>query len=240
MDIDFKRDFRDLVTVHDKASEEKIASILLAEVPDSAIVGEEGGQRGEGRVHWHIDPIDGTSNFARGIAHWCVSIAAIIDERIVAGVIFNPNSGDMFSADLTGAWLGDGPIRARGAANENRATIMSVFPSAREVKRFGPGVMDAYLDLLGSFQSFRCVGSSALNLAHVAAGWTDATLAFDTCSWDIAAGILILEQAGGSFHGLRDGKPVPVPYTAPDYYATVGGADYPTLHRVMETYSARH
>ncbi|MEO7079157.1 MAG: inositol monophosphatase family protein, partial [Rhodococcus sp. (in: high G+C Gram-positive bacteria)] len=76
MQLDFKRDIHDIVTVHDRRSERQIASVILAEVPDSTIVGEEDGERGSGRVQWYIDPIDGTSNFARGIALWCVSIAA--------------------------------------------------------------------------------------------------------------------------------------------------------------------
>ena len=101
MQQDFKRDAHDIVTVHDREAEQAIVTTLMAEHPDGMIVGEEGGVRGEGAVQWHIDPIDGTSNFARGLAYWCVSIAAVVDGDVVAGVVFDPMAQNVFSADQT-------------------------------------------------------------------------------------------------------------------------------------------
>jgi len=213
MDLDFKRDLHDVVTIHDKASEERIASVILGAVPDSTLVGEEGGRRGAGRVHWYVDPIDGTSNFARGIALWCVSIAAVIEGRVVAGVIYNPVAGDVFSADLNGAWLNDQPLIARATGDELAATIVSSFPDSQDLKLFGTEALNVHATLLHDFQAVRNLGSGALNLAHVAAGWADATMGFATQPWDVAAGVLILEQAGGT--------------------------DYPTLRKVVESLSAR-
>lgn len=239
MDVDSKRDFHDVVTAHDKASEEKIIEVILADVPDSTIVGEEGGRRGNGRVEWHIDPIDGTSNFARGIAYWCVSIAAAVDGRVVAGVILNPTTGDLFSADSNGAWLGETPLASSGCPDERGATIVSSFPNAKDYGLFGDDASRFHAELVQHFLAVRSLGSGALNLAHVAAGWADATMGFETNSWDIAAGAFILEQAGGTFHPLREGRTIPVNHDAPDYYGVVESARYPTLSRLMEDYSGR-
>jgi len=223
MQLDFKRDVHDIVTVHDKASERQIVSMILDAVPDSTIIGEEGGRSGSGRVSWYIDPIDGTSNFARGIALWCVSIAAVVDGRVVAGVVFNPISGDLFSADLTGSWLGDRRLDTRAAGDELSATIVSSFPNSRDLQRFDTAALDAQGTLLVGFQAVRNFGSAALCLTHVAAGWADATMGFSTSPWDVAAGILILEQSGGTYLGYSRGVIDSPSFLAPDFVA-VGGA----------------
>lgn len=239
MDLDFKRDMHDIVTIHDRASEEQIASVILAAVPDSTLVGEEGGSRGAGRVHWYVDPIDGTSNFARGIALWCVSIAAVIEGRVVAGVIYNPVAGEVFSADLNGAWLNNQPLFARASGDQLAATIVSSFPNAQDLELFGTEALNVHATLLHDFQAVRNLGSGALNLAHVAAGWADATMGFATQPWDVAAGVLILEQAGGTYYGYSTGALKSPSFLSPDYFAVGRGADYPTLRRLVENLSAR-
>jgi myo-inositol-1(or 4)-monophosphatase len=240
MQLDFKRDVHDIVTVHDKASERQIVSMILDAVPDSTIIGEEGGRSGSGRVSWYIDPIDGTSNFARGIALWCVSIAAVVDGRVVAGVVFNPISGDLFSADLTGSWLGDRRLDTRAAGDELSATIVSSFPNSRDLQRFDTAALDAQGTLLVGFQAVRNFGSAALCLTHVAAGWADATMGFSTSPWDVAAGILILEQSGGTYLGYSRGVIDSPSFLAPDFVAVGGGAHYPTLLSVVEKLSATY
>jgi myo-inositol-1(or 4)-monophosphatase len=239
MTLDTKRDFHDLVTEHDRASEERIAAIIFGEVPDSAMVGEEGGRRGSGSVVWYVDPIDGTSNFARGIAQWCVSIAATVDDEIVAGVVFDPIAGNLFSASLEGAWLNGQPIKARAYAEERQATLLTSFPNARNIGDLGDMVYGCQADLLRSFQATRNLGSGALNLAQIAAGWADATLGLSTNPWDVAAGILILSQAGGVYRGFEAGMESKPAHLAPDYFATGNGASYPTLERVARTVSAQ-
>ena len=237
MDKDFKRDLHDIVTEHDKASEKQIISVILAAVSDSTIVGEEGGKSGTGRVHWYIDPIDGTLNFARGIALWSVSIAAVIEGRVVAGVIYNPVAGDLFSAHLSGAWLNGRPLIARASTDEVSATIVSSFPSAHDLELFGTEALTAHGKLLDRFQAVRNLGSAALDLAHVAAGWADATMGFSTSPWDVAAGVLILEQAGGSYFGYSKGALESPSFLAPDYFGVGGGASYPTLQNIVEDLS---
>lgn len=237
MQLDFKRDVHDIVTVHDKASERQIVSVILNAVPDSTIIGEEGGRNGSGRVSWYIDPIDGTSNFARGIALWCVSIAAAVDGRVVAGVVFNPVSGDLFSADLTGSWLGFRPLGSRAAGDELSATIVSSFPNARDLELFGTAALEAHGKLLRGFQAVRNFGSAALCLTHVAAGWADATMGFSTSPWDVAAGILILNQSGGTYLGYARGVIDSPDFLAPDFVAVGRGARYPTLLGVVQDLS---
>lgn len=235
-----KRDAHDIVTLHDQAAEKAIVQSLLADYADSSIVGEEGGTHGDGRVHWHIDPIDGTSNFSRGIALWCVSIAAVIDDAVVAGVILDPMTGNVFSADLTGAWVNDEPLRVNAAEREIDATIVSSFPNAKDTWLFGDTAFELQKRLLEEFQAVRNLGSGALNLAHVAAGWADATMGFYTNSWDIAAGSFILTQAGGSFTGLRMGQDATPAHEAADYFAVGGRMRYPTLEGVLRDWSARY
>jgi myo-inositol-1(or 4)-monophosphatase len=239
MELSTKRDFQDIVTEHDRASEERISSVILREVPDSTIVGEEGGSKGDGRVVWYVDPIDGTANFARGIAQWCVSIAAAIDDEIIAGVVFDPMAGNLFGADAGGAWLNGQPIVARAFAQERQATLLTSFPNARNVNELGGKVFEPQVELLRSFQTIRNLGSGALNLAYVAAGWSDATLGLSTNPWDVAAGILILRQAGGVYRGLDGGVESRPAHLASDYFATGAGADYPTLERLARTLSAQ-
>lgn len=234
---DYKRDLHDIVTEHDRASERQIVSLIMRDVPDSTVIGEEGGRQGDGAVVWLIDPIDGTTNFARGIACWCVSIAAVVSGRIVAGVIYDPVAGNLFSADLGGAWLNGTPLRARAVADEHKAVLLSSFPNPRHLKDFGERALAAQVELLDSLLAIRNLGSGALQLAHVAAGWSDATLGFSTNPWDVAAGILILEQAGGLYEGLDGGKPSQPSFLAPDYLAVGAGADYPTLQRVARDMS---
>lgn len=240
MEKDTKRDAHDIVTLHDRAAEKGIVDSLLADYADSSIIGEEGGVQGSGRVHWHIDPIDGTSNFSRGIALWCVSIAAAIDGRVIAGVILDPMTGNVFSADLSGAWLNDEPLHVNASELEIDATIVSSFPNAKDTWLFGDSAFELQKQLIENFQAVRNLGSGALNLAHVAAGWADATMGFYTNSWDIAAGSFILEQAGGSFTGLKRGTNSHPAHEASDYFAIGGHMTYPTLERVLRDWSSRY
>ena len=237
MAIDYKVDLHDLVTQHDRESEAAIRDFILARVPDSTVVGEEDGESGAGRIAWYLDPIDGTSNFARGLTSWCVSVGAVAGGEIVAGAIVDPVGGNVFSADLGGAWRNGAPITSRGVPDERRATLITGYPVARDFRLDGkePALAN-FGTLVETFSTLRRPGSAALSIAQVAAGWADAACGFGVNAWDVAAAILILRQAGGSYRGLPQGK---VPAGAPDhfcpgYIATGAGAQYPTLNRVAE------
>ena len=103
--------------------------------PDSTIVGEEDGAEGTGRVAWYVDPIDGTANFARGLASWCVSVGAVIGDEIVAGAIVGPLGGNVFSADRGGAWLKGPPLRSRAVEDERRAALITATRSRTPPRR---------------------------------------------------------------------------------------------------------
>jgi len=241
MEIDYKRDLHDVVTVHDKETEAALAEFIFREVPDSTMLGEEGGDRGSGRVRWYVDPIDGTSNFARGFAFWCVSIAAVIDDEVVAGVILDPVTGNLFAADLGGATCNDQPIKARAIPDERQATLITGYPVSRDFARDGrETALGHYAELVDTFSTLRRPGSAALSIAHVAAGWADAAAGFSVNPWDVTAAALILEQAGGRYHPLTLGKvPAGTPkHLCPGYVALGGGGNYPTLLRVAEAISA--
>ena len=242
MAVDYKVDLHDIVTVHDKQSEVSIRDFIMGEVPDSTFLGEEGGSIGNGRVHWYVDPIDGTSNFARGIAFWCVSIAAVIDDEVVAGVIYDPIAENLFSADQSGAWLNGKVLRSSAVADERQATLITGYPVSRDFRIDGRDVALAdFGELTETFSTMRRPGSAALSLAHVAAGWADAATGFGVNAWDVTAAILILRQAGGRYQGLTMGKVAEgaPDFLCPGYIATGQGGDYPTLQRVAEGVAKR-
>lgn len=242
MTVDYKVDLHDVVTIHDKQSEASIRDFILAAAPDSALLGEEGGSVGAGRVKWYVDPIDGTSNFARGLAFWCVSIGAVIDGEIVAGVIYDPIAGNLFTADLTGVWLNGEPIRSRAVADEAHATLITGYPVARDFRLDGKAAaLENFGTLVEAFSTLRRPGSAALTLCHVAAGWCDAAAGFGVNPWDVTAAILILRNAGGSYRPLGLGR-VPPGQPAnlyPGYVAIGAGGAYPTLDLVADTISSR-
>jgi myo-inositol-1(or 4)-monophosphatase len=240
MAVDYKVDLHDVVTKHDRQAEQAIRAHILDRFPDSAIVGEEHGASGQGRVLWYVDPIDGTSNFARGIAFWCISIGATVNDEIVAGAIFDPVAGNMFSADLQGAWLNGQPLRSSAIAEEAKATLITGYPVSRDFRLDGRDrALENFATLAETFSTLRRPGSAALSIAHVAAGWADAACGFGVNAWDVTAAILLLRQAGGIYRSLPLGK---VSADRPDqfhpgYIAWGEGANYPTLARVGETIS---
>lgn len=234
MSVAHKRDARDVVTEHDKAAERTISDYIFAHEPDSRLLGEEGGAVGDGRVAWFVDPIDGTSNFVDGIAFWCVSVAAAVEGEVVAGAILDPMADDMFSADLTGAWLNGAPLRSRAAGTEVEATLITGYPNARQLASHGQAALDDFAELVAAFRAVRRPGSAALTLAHVAAGWADAAAGFNVNPWDVSAAELIVTQAGGTYLPLVVGEQ-PRPehsYDHRGYVAVAGGGTYPTLTKV--------
>ncbi|MDO3444890.1 inositol monophosphatase [Agrobacterium sp. V1] len=241
MAVDYKVDLHDIVTIHDKRAEAAIRAVILASEPNSAIMGEEGGQIGSGDVQWYVDPIDGTANFARGLAFWCVSIAAVIDGEAVAGVVYDPVADQMFSANLEASYLDGDKLRSRSVADETWATLITGYPVSRDFRLDGrEAALANFGALVETFSTLRRPGSAALSIAHVAAGWTDAAAGFGVNAWDVAAAILILKNAGGTYEPLTLGKVAEgsADFLCPGYIATGEGANYPTLQRVARSISA--
>jgi myo-inositol-1(or 4)-monophosphatase len=212
-----KRDFHDPVTEHDRAAEETIRTVITARWPGSAIVGEEGGVTGSGELRWYVDPIDGTANFAAGLPFFCVSIAAAVAGELVAGVVYDPVRDDEFTASTLGAWCNGTPIRSKGASRDREAMLLSSYPTPLDLELDGERALRRFGRFLESFAAVRRPGSAALKLAHVAAGWADVAYGTRSHPWDVAAGALLVRQAGGVYVGdpLEEG----------DYLAHVGGFD---------------
>lgn len=244
-----KRDMHDVVTDYDRACEDHLRSVILAAHPDSTIVAEEAGSTlGDGPLTWFIDPIDGTSNYASGIALWAVSIGVARDGEMIAGVIFDPANGQLFWADERGAFLTDErsggedqPLRGSGQTDPGRACVALNFPLARDLVHLPELALDQFARVTRSFAQVRGLGSTCIALAWVAAGWLDATVSFETNPWDVAAGAFIIRRAGGVFLGYEAGHAVPEArsHFAPHYYAAVAGSDFDLLREIMRTQSLR-
>ncbi len=242
MDVDFKRDRHDPVTEHDRRAEAMIRDLIFKEVPDSTFMGEEGGSTGDGEVHWYVDPIDGTANFARGLAFWCVSIGAVIGDEIVAGAILDPVTGNLFEATTEGATLNGKPMQSRAVRQEKQAVLITGYPVSRDFEIDGEAqALARFGELTKTYATLRRPGSAALSLAHVAAGWVDAAAGFSVNSWDVTAAILIVQKAGGTYrpYDLSAGNTGSRIFEMPAYVATGQGADYPVLTRIADEIAAQ-
>lgn len=240
--IDLKKDFHDMVTKYDRACEEHVRGEIMRAHPDSTIIGEEEGEsEGTGRLTWYIDPIDGTANFARGMALWTVSIGVARDGEMVAGAVYDPPNGHMFWADDRGAFLNDEPMRSWGFPTAEQATVGANFPLPRDLIHKRELALEQFAQVTEDFAQVRALGSATSGLCWVAAGWLDAAFSFEAHSWDIAASGFIIRQAGGVFQTYRDGEIVPESesHLHPHYIATVPSADFPLLHEILRTQSTR-
>ncbi len=195
----------DLVTEVDEQAERVIREILLGAFPAYGMLAEEGGALvGEEDARWIVDPLDGTTNYAHGLPIFCVSIALERADKVVLGVVHDPMREETYAAERgRGATLNGEPIRVSGTDEPIRALIATGFPYDRIE-------MPKALDLFGRFaaltRGMRRLGSTALDLCYVAAGKLDGYYERGIWAWDIAAGSLILEEAGGKVTDYRGGE----------------------------------
>ena len=195
----------DPVTEVDERAEKKIGGMLREAFPDYGILAEEGGAMpGGGEHRWIVDPLDGTVNYAHGLPVFCVSIALERAGELVLGVVHDPMREETYVAERGGgATLNGSPIRVTDTAEMIRALVATGFPYDRDT-------MPAALDLFARFavvtQGMRRLGSAALDVCYVAAGRFDAYYERGVRPWDIAAGALILEEAGGTVTDFRGEK----------------------------------
>lgn len=204
VETEYKGDV-DLVTIADRTVEKLILERLGAAFPEHGIYGEEGTrERMEGEYRWYVDPLDGTTNFAHGIPHFCVSLGlehrpaglkAEEDGRLVAAVIYDPNRDELFTAERgRGAWLNGKPIHVSKTPELAEALVATGFPSH---KRHDSPNIHFYQEFTLRSHGVRRAGSAALDLAYVACGRLDAFWEFKLNPWDTAAGFLLVEEAGG-------------------------------------------
>lgn len=189
--------FRDLVTDADFAAQELITQGLRKEFPGHGFWAEEKNSElpTAGPVRWMVDPVDGTTNYSRGIPNFCVSIAAAVAETVVVGVIYDPMSDELFSAVRgQGCTVNDRPVSVSRTDSLADAAIAIDFGRGRNVRKTA---IAALLRFVHDARNVRSIGSAALALAWVAAGRFDAYLSFELGAWDIAAGALMIQEAGG-------------------------------------------
>jgi myo-inositol-1(or 4)-monophosphatase len=186
----------DLVTDSDHRSEEAIVAVVRARFPEHQILAEEGSVGGQSQEYrWIVDPLDGTTNYAHGYPHFSVSIALERGGNTLIGVVFDPVRDELFLARSGGgAWLNGRPLAVSAVDQLLRALACSGFPYDRA--RFGP-VLKRWAHFAGRCQALRRTGSAALDICYVAAGRFDAFWEDSLHPWDAAAGVLLVQEAGG-------------------------------------------
>jgi myo-inositol-1(or 4)-monophosphatase len=198
----------DLVTEVDVAVEQMVRALIAERYPDHDVLGEELGGPGAGegsRYCWICDPLDGTTNFAHGLPLFCSTIALEVDGELRVGAVYDPTRDELFTAIRGGgAFLNGEPIRVSTAATLIDSLLVTGFPYSVQEK------LEEMLGLFGRFLSkaraVRRLGSAALDMCYVAAGRLDGFWEEGLNAWDIAGGVLIVQEAGGRITSL-DGGP---------------------------------
>ena len=195
--VPFERKARhDYVTEVDKACEAEIVREIKRFYPDHAFLAEEGGASGDSESVWVIDPLDGTSNYMHGIPHFAVSIAQQVNGRTEHAVVYDPMRDEIFTASRgSGAFLNQKRLRVSNRSSLENAIVATAFPFRQRDK------MQAYARLFqavfSKVEDFRRAGTASLDLAWVAAGRLDGYFEIGLNAWDVAAGTLIVREAGG-------------------------------------------
>ena len=187
----------DIKLVMDRRAEEIIVGMILDRFPEHRILAEErGADGGQGDVEWVIDPLDGTTNYSRRIPNWCVCIGAVRDGEPVVGVVYDPLRNDLFTGRQGGgAFLNGKPLRVSDRTEIPGSVIaFGIYHRQQES-------IAAWLDrtrvLALQIRSMRDVGSAGLHMAYVAAGMYDAFVEYAVFPWDVTAGIVLVQEAGG-------------------------------------------
>jgi myo-inositol-1(or 4)-monophosphatase len=198
---------KDLVTEADVASQEAIRRVVMSHFPTHSFLAEEEADiRGtEGNYRWIVDPLDGTANYVHHVPEFTVSVALEHQGELIAGAVYNPVSCESYvAARGEGARLNGQPLRVSEIRDIKNAMVAASF--AAGVRPDSPEIAN-FIRVLSASQTLRRTGSAALNLAYVAAGRYDAYWATSTKPWDIAAGVLLVREAGGIVTGI-DGGPL--------------------------------
>jgi myo-inositol-1(or 4)-monophosphatase len=202
----------DLVTEADEAAQHVAQQVLRAEYPDFAFVGEES----PGSAHWRptageasefcwiVDPLDGTTNYVHGLPGWCVSVALARGAALLAGCVYDPVSENCYTAIAGEGACRDGqPLHVSRAQTLSESLVAISMPASTHRDSLE---VSCFLEMLPRVRAFRRMGSAALNLCYLAAGQLDAYWATSVHAWDVAAGVLLLREAGGVVSDLT-GQP---------------------------------
>ena len=243
VETEYKGDV-DLVTVADRTVEKLIRSRLGEVFPTHGIYGEEGTRdRLDQEFRWYVDPLDGTTNFAHGLPHFCVSLG--LEQRaagtgpnddgiLVAGIIYNPMLDELFTAERgRGAFLNGAPIRVSPTRDLAESLIATGFPSR---KRHASPNIHFYHEFTLRSHGVRRAGSAALDLAYVACGRFEAFWEFHLNPWDTAAGFLLIEEAGGR---ITDFAGLPFRLDSREVLASNGGIHEELLGLFADLFAGR-
>lgn len=195
-----------LVTEADFASQKAIHEFLSRRYPQHGFLGEEdlADHRPESGFRWVIDPLDGTTNYVHGFPYYCVSIGLEKDGTLIAGAVYNPVSEEMFLAAAGhGATCNRQPLKCSAVNDLCEAMLIASLPVATTAE--DPAVQ-RFLRVLGKAQTVQRTGSAALNLAYLAAGRVDGFWSASLKPWDMAAGVLIVQEAGGRITDISGGR----------------------------------
>ena len=195
-----------LVTYVDKTAEKIVVDFLSELIPESGFIAEEGTSNKKGeKYNWVIDPLDGTTNFIHSIPTYCVSIALLKNNELALGVIYEPNQDEMFYAWKNGgAYLNGKSISVSSTTKISNALLATGFPYY-DYKRID-GYMNMLKWLMHNSRGVRRIGSAAIDLAYVACGRFDAFYEYSLNPWDVAAGAIIVNEAGGSVKDFEGGE----------------------------------
>jgi myo-inositol-1(or 4)-monophosphatase len=208
----------DLVTEADRASEQLVIERLSSHFPSHSIVAEEGGGHiGSSEYCWYVDPLDGTTNFAHGFPMYNITMALEQSGELIAGVIFDPEHNELFTAERgSGAYLNNRRIRVSKVNRLENTLVATGFPSRKRHENVN---IHFYYQLAMLTHGVRRAGSAALDLAYVASGRLDGFWEFGLNPWDMAAGILLITEAGGKCSDMKGG---PVTLRGPHLVADNG------------------
>ncbi len=200
--IEYKGDV-DIVTEADRASEKLVVARIRKQWPSHDLIGEEGSRNETGSdFRWYVDPLDGTTNFAHGYPVFCVSLGLEYKGQRIAGVVYDPCRDEMFAAEKgSGSRLNGLPIHVSKTARLAESLVATGFPSHKRHKN--PNIHFYHQITLRS-HGVRRAGSAALDLCYVSCGRFDAFWEFNLNSWDTAAGVLLVEEAGGKVTNFSD------------------------------------
>lgn len=194
----------DYVSEVDRACEQVIRTEISRRYPGHAILGEEEGLQGSAEEVWIIDPLDGTSNYLRGIPHYAVSIAYTAGGRVEHGVIYDPVRDEMYTASRgEGAFLNQRRIRVSGRGGLDGAVLGTAFPFRK--RRLLTAYLGMFQALFAQVEDIRRAGTASLDLAYVACGRLDGFWELGLKPWDVAAGALMVQEAGGVIMDITGG-----------------------------------
>lgn len=201
LDIATKSSETDLVTKVDKLCEARIREIIGRAHPDHVVLGEEGGQQGEGRYRWIVDPLDGTLNYAHGFPFYCSSVALEHDGELLVGAVYDSVRDELFTAVRgQGALLNGRPIAVSREAELKRAMLATGFAYQEALLHEN---LALFARVHPQVRAIRRPGAAALDLCYVACGRLDGFWELSLNPWDVAAGSLIVREAGGSITDLE-------------------------------------